>query len=380
MNRAVAAAKAAFSPNSEWRSLTGSQRGQLMLKLVDLIEAHGDELCQWEAIDVGKPMTQCRQDLAGVIGSWRYYAGWADKLRGSVSQNTADNNMFTYQTKEPVGVCGQIIPWNFPMMMQAWKLAPAICCGCTIVMKSSEKTPVTALMMMDLVKEAGFPAGVINLLTGDGINCGSFIAQHPDVDKVAFTGSTAVGKSILRAAGESNLKRVTLELGGKSPLIIYDDCDIDQAIEVSAVGLFANGGQCCVASSRIFVQEGIYDEFVAKAAASASARKLGNPLAEDVDQGPQVDKIQFDKVMNYIDIGKKEGANVVAGGGRFGDQGYFIEPTVFSDVEDDMVIAKEEIFGPVMQVRSPAMGLVYATFLAHCMITEVLGVAVYGRS
>ena len=350
VNIAVAAAKAAFEPGSEWRSLTGAQRRDLMIKMADLVEANGDELCKWESIDVGKPMTQCRQDLDGVVGSWRYYAGHADKISGSVSNNSADNDIFTYQTREPVGVCGQIIPWNFPMMMQAWKIAPAVCCGCTIVMKSSEKTPITALMMMDLIREAGFPPGVVNLLSGDGPTCGSHIAMHPDVDKVAFTGSSAVGKSILRAAGESNLKRVTLELGGKSPLIIYDDCDMDQAIEVASLGLFANGGQCCVASSRIFVQDTIYDEFVKRASDAANARKLGDPIGEDIDQGPQVDKIQFDKVMNYIDIGKQEGATVSAGGGRFGDTGYFIEPTVFSDVQDDMRIAQEEIFGPVMQI------------------------------
>lgn len=352
VNIAVAAAKEAFKPGGEWRSLTGAMRRDLMIKMADLVEENREELCMWEARDVGKPMAQCQQDVDGVIGSWRYYAGHADKLGGTTSNNSADNEIFTYQSREPVGVCGQIIPWNFPMMMQAWKIAPAVCCGCTVVMKTSEKTPITGLMMMDLLREAGFPKGVVNLLTGDGPTCGQHIAMHPDVDKVAFTGSSAVGKSILRAAGESNLKRVTLELGGKSPLIIYDDCDMDQAIEVSSLGLFANGGQCCVASSRIFVQDTIYDEFVKRSAEAANARKLGDVTTGDltIDQGPQVDQVQFDKVMNYIDIGKQEGATVAAGGNRVGDTGYFIEPTVFADVEDEMTIAKEEIFGPVMQI------------------------------
>ena len=352
VNIAVAAAKKAFEPGSEWRSMTGADRRDLMNKMANLVEAHRDELCKWEAIDVGKPMTQCQQDVDGVIGSWRYYAGHADKLGGTTSNNSADNDIFTFQSREAVGVCGQIIPWNFPMMMQAWKIAPAVCCGCTVVMKTSEKTPITGLLMMDLIREAGFPQGVVNLLSGDGPTCGQHIAMHPDVDKVAFTGSSAVGKSILRAAGESNLKRVTLELGGKSPLIIYDDCDMDQAIEVSELGLFANGGQCCVASSRIFVQDTIYDEFVKRAAEAANARKLGDVTTGDleIDQGPQVDQVQFDKVMNYINIGKEEGATVAAGGNRVGDTGYFIEPTVFADVEDDMTIAREEIFGPVMQI------------------------------
>jgi aldehyde dehydrogenase (NAD+) len=257
---------------------------------------------------------------------------------------------FTYTKHEPVGVAGQIIPWNFPLLMQAWKLGPALAAGCTVVLKPAEQTPLSALRVGELVNEAGFPPGVVNILPGYGPTAGAAIARHMDVDKVAFTGSTEVGHLIMRAAADSNLKRVTLELGGKSPNIVFADADMGKAIEGAHFALFFNQGQCCCAGSRLFVEEKAYDEFVEKSAARAKKRTVGNPFDKNTEQGPQVDKDQFDKVMGYINTGKKENAKLVAGGNRVGDKGYFIEPTVFADVKDDMTIAQEEIFGPVMSI------------------------------
>merc|ERR1712113_505788 len=256
---------------------------------------------------------------------------------------------------EPIGVCGAIIPWNFPLLMQAWKLAPALAMGCTIVMKLSEKTPLSGLLICDLIKEAGFPAGVVNIVNGHGPTTGEFIARHPDIRKVAFTGSSGVGHKIIEASAQSNMKKVTLELGGKSPMIICKDADLDQAAVACHIGLFLNMGQCCVASSRIFIHEDVHDAFVEKVVAMAKRlRTQGDTTSEtDVplcDLGPQVDKVQFDKILGYIEKGKQEGATLALGGSRIGDKGYFVQPTVFKDVTDDMTIAKEEIFGPVMQL------------------------------
>jgi aldehyde dehydrogenase (NAD+) len=249
-----------------------------------------------------------------------------------------------------VGVVGQIIPWNFPLLMQAWKLAPALATGNTVVMKPAEQTPLTALRVGELIVEAGFPPGVVNLLPGYGPTAGAAIARHMDVDKVAFTGSTEVGHLILEASAKSNLKRVTLELGGKSPNIVFADADMDQAIEGAHFALFFNQGQCCCAGSRLFVEEKAYDEFVERSAARARRRTVGDPFDPATEQGPQVDRDQYDKVMRYIESGKKEGARLACGGGSVGDRGYFIQPTVFADVKDDMTIAREEIFGPVMSI------------------------------
>jgi len=245
---------------------------------------------------------------------------------------------------------GQIIPWNFPLLMFAWKLAPALATGNTIVMKPAEQTPLTALRVGELILEAGFPEGVVNILPGYGPTAGAAISNHMDVDKVAFTGSTEVGHLIMQAAAKTNLKRVTLELGGKSPNIVFADADMDQAIEGAHFALFFNQGQCCCAGSRLFVEESVYDEVVEKSAARARRRKVGDPFLADVEQGPQVDDVQFDKVMGYIDSGRKEGAKLVCGGDRVGNRGYFIQPTVFADVQDNMKIAEEEIFGPVMSI------------------------------
>jgi aldehyde dehydrogenase (NAD+) len=348
VDRAVAAARHAFE-RGPWRKTAAAERGRLLNKLADLIERHADELARLEALDNGKPYAvAAAADLPLTIACYRYYAGWADKVQGRTIPIAGD--YFCYTRLEPVGVVGQIIPWNFPLLMQAWKLAPALATGNTVVMKPAEQTPLTALRVGELILEAGFPPGVVNLLPGYGPTAGAAIARHMDVDKVAFTGSTEVGHLIMEASAKSNLKRVTLELGGKSPNIVFADADMDAAIEGSHFALFFNQGQCCCAGSRLFVEEKAYDEFVERSAARARRRTVGDPFDAATEQGPQVDQDQYNKVMHYIDSGKKEGARLVCGGGRVGDRGYFIQPTVFADVKDDMTIAKEEIFGPVMSI------------------------------
>jgi aldehyde dehydrogenase (NAD+) len=348
VDKAVAAARAAFD-KGPWRKMSASQRGRLMNKLADLVEKYADELAQLEALDNGKPAHIARAaDVNLTMACYRYYAGWADKIQGKTIP--VNGRYFCYTKHEPVGVVGQIIPWNFPLLMQAWKLGPALAAGCTVVMKPAEQTPLTALRVGELIMEAGFPEGVVNILPGYGPTAGAAIARHFDVDKVAFTGSTEVGHLIMKAAAETNLKRVTLELGGKSPNIVFADADMDEAIEGSHQALFFNQGQCCCAGSRLFVEEKCYDEFVEKSVARAKKRTVGNPFDKTTEQGPQVDQDQFDKVMSYIDSGKQEKANLATGGKRVGDKGYFIEPTVFTDVRDDMKIAREEIFGPVMTI------------------------------
>jgi len=323
----------------------------LLIKLSDLMARDRAALAEVESMDNGKPVHIAdAADISLAIKCLRYYAGWADKIQGKTIP--VDGTNFVYTRHEAVGVCGQIIPWNFPILMFVWKIAPALACGCTVVMKTSEKTPLTGLMMANLIKEAGFPPGVVNVLSGYGPTAGKSIACHMDVDKCAFTGSTPVGKMIMGYAAQSNLKRVTLELGGKSPLIVFADADMEQAAAAADVGLFLNGGQCCCASSRIYVEEGAYDAFCAEMVKRAEAKTVGDPNDPSSDQGPQVDKIQFDKILGYIESGKKEGARCLTGGSRSGNKGYFVQPTVFADVKDDMTIAREEIFGPVMQVAS----------------------------
>uniref|UniRef100_A0A2K6NRD2 aldehyde dehydrogenase (NAD(+)) n=1 Tax=Rhinopithecus roxellana TaxID=61622 RepID=A0A2K6NRD2_RHIRO len=309
--------------------------------------AEGDKAL--ETLDNGKPyVISYLVDLDMVLKCLRYYAGWADKYHGKTIP--IDGDFFSYTRHEPVGVCGQIIPWNFPLLMQAWKLGPALATGNVVVMKVAEQTPLTALYVANLIKEAGFPPGVVNIVPGFGPTAGAAIASHEDVDKVAFTGSTEIGRLIQVAAGSSNLKRVTLELGGKSPNIIMSDADMDWAVEQAHFALFFNQGQCCCAGSRTFVQEDIYDEFVERSVARAKSRVVGNPFDSKTEQGPQVDETQFKKILGYINTGKQEGAKLLCGGGIAADRGYFIQPTVFGDVQDGMTIAKEEIFGPVMQI------------------------------
>jgi aldehyde dehydrogenase (NAD+) len=348
VDNAVKAARAAFD-KGPWRKMFGSERSRLLNRLADLIEKNADELARLEAMDNGKPYSVAKAaDLALTVACYRYYAGWADKVQGKTIPITGD--YFCYTKHEPVGVVGQIIPWNFPLLMQAWKLAPALATGNTVVMKPAEQTPLTALRVGELIVEAGFPEGVVNLLPGYGPTAGAALARHMDVDKVAFTGSTEVGHLIMEAAAKSNLKRVTLELGGKSPNIVFADADMDQAVEGSHFALFFNQGQCCCAGSRLFVEEKAYDEFVQRSGERAKKRKVGDPFDAATEQGPQVDEDQFNKVMGFIESGKKQGAKLVCGGNRVGDRGYFIEPTVFADVQDNMKIAEEEIFGPVQSI------------------------------
>jgi len=348
VDKAVRAARAAFE-HGPWRKLPASERGRLIHRLADLIEKHGEELAALESLDNGKPVGIARAvDVAATVGCFRYFAGWSDKVHGKTIP--VDGDFFCYTRHEPVGVVGQIIPWNFPMLMLAWKLAPALATGNTVVMKPAEQTPLSALRIGELILEAGFPEGVVNLLPGFGPTAGAAIARHMDVDKVAFTGSTEVGQLIMEAAAKSNLKRITLELGGKSPNIVFADTDLDEAVEGAHFGLFFNHGQCCCAGSRVFVEEKIYDQFVEKSGARAKRRTVGDPFDPKTEQGPQVDQIQFDKVMDYIESGRHEGAKLVCGGDRVGDRGYFIQPTVFADVQDDMKISREEIFGPVMSI------------------------------
>ena len=348
VDKAVQAARRAFD-QGPWKKMRASERGRMLHRLADLIEQNADQLARLETLDNGKPLSIAKAvDVTKTIACYRYFAGWADKVQGKTIP--IDGDFFCYTRHEPIGVIGQIIPWNYPLLMQAWKLAPALATGNTIVMKPAEQTPLSALRLGELILEAGFPEGVVNLLPGFGPTAGAAIARHMDVDKVAFTGSTEVGRLIMEAAAKSNLKRISLELGGKSPNIIFADSDIDDAVEGAHLGLFVNQGQSCCAGSRVFVEQTIYDEFVEKSIARARKRRVGDPLDPLTDQGPQVSESQFDRIMGYIESGKREGATLACGGERVGDRGYFIQPTVFSDVQDEMKIAREEIFGPVMSI------------------------------
>jgi aldehyde dehydrogenase (NAD+) len=343
---AVAAARKAFE--GSWKKVTPEDRGRLLVKLADLVEKNVDTLAAIEALDNGKAVSIAKGDVGMVAGCLRYYGGWADKIEGKVIDTNTDT--FAYTRQEPIGVCGQIIPWNFPLLMWAWKIGPAVACGNTVVIKTAEQTPLSALFAATLIKEAGFPPGVINIISGFGKIAGAAIASHMDVDKVAFTGSTVVGRQIMKAAAGSNLKKVTLELGGKSPNIVFNDADIDNAISWVNFGIFFNHGQTCCAGSRVYVQEGIYDEFVERFKQRALANKVGDPFAADTFQGPQISQVQFDRVMGYIEAGKAAGAKVEVGGERHGAEGYFIKPTIFSNVTEDMSIMQEEIFGPVCSI------------------------------
>ncbi|XP_064618781.1 aldehyde dehydrogenase, mitochondrial-like [Lineus longissimus] len=349
VEKAVKAAREAFRLGSPWRRMDASERGLRLNKLADLIERDATYIASLETMDNGKPFhVALAADVALVVKCFRYYAGWADKHHGKTIPIGGD--YMCYTRHEPVGVVGQIIPWNFPLLMLAWKWGPALALGNTVVMKTAEQTPLTAAYVAQLAVEAGFPPGVINVLPGYGPTAGAAIASHMDVDKIAFTGSTQIGQLVHQMAGQSNLKRVTLELGGKSPNIILKDADMDHAVEQSHFALFFNQGQCCCAGSRTFVEESIYDEFVERSVERAKTRTVGDPFDPKNEQGPQIDDEQFGQIMDLIDSGKKQGAKLLAGGNRIGDKGFFVEPTVFTDVQDNMRIAKEEIFGPVMQI------------------------------
>ncbi|KAF2202700.1 aldehyde dehydrogenase [Delitschia confertaspora ATCC 74209] len=343
---AVAAARKAFE--GSWRKESPENRGKLLVKLADLFEQNTDLLAAVEALDNGKAVNMAKGDVAAAAGCLRYYGGWADKIEGKVIETSHDT--FNYTRKEPIGVCGQIIPWNFPLLMWSWKIGPAIACGNTVVLKTAEQTPLSGLVAAKLIKEAGFPPGVINIISGFGKTAGAAIASHMDVDKVAFTGSTVVGRQIMKAAASSNLKKVTLELGGKSPNIVFEDADIENAISWVNFGIYFNHGQCCCAGSRVYVQESIYDKFIERFKARAQKNAVGDPFHPETFQGPQVSQLQFDRIMSYIEEGKKAGATIETGGKRIGSKGFFIEPTIFSNVTDDMKIVQEEIFGPVCTV------------------------------
>ncbi|CAH1400867.1 unnamed protein product [Nezara viridula] len=349
VDNAVYAATKAFARGSPWRTMDASARGKLIYKLADLIEDNLKTLATLETMDNGKPYSDSVFDLSCAVDVFRYYAGWPDKIHGKTVP--VDGEFMTYIRREPVGVVGQIIPWNYPVLMVSWKLGPALAAGCTVILKPAEQTPLSALFLADLIRQAGFPAGVVNILPGYGPTAGAAIANHPAISKVAFTGSTEVGHIIMKAAASSNLKRISLELGGKSPLVVYHDVDIDEAVEIAHNAIFANHGQNCCAGSRTFVHEKIYDQFVMKAAEKAKARVVGDPFKDGVQQGPQIDEDALNKILGLIESGKAEGAKVEAGGSRPTDlRGYYVYPTVFSGVTDGMRIAREEIFGPVQQI------------------------------
>ena len=349
VDAAVSAARAAFEQGSDWRKMSPADRGKRIHKLAELIDGEADALAELEARDNGKPVKFARAvDVAGAERHFEYFAGWPTKIEGRQLPVSAPNTL-AYTLREPVGVCAQIIPWNFPLLMAAWKLGPALAAGCTVVLKPAEQTPMTALRLGELILEAGIPEGVVNVITGDG-ETGALLVDHPGVDKIAFTGSTAVGREIGAKCGKA-LKRVTLELGGKSPNIILPDADLDAAIKGSFQAIYYNSGQACNAGSRLLVQSDLFDEVVSKLADFASQAKVGPGLDPDSQFGPVVSAEQYERVTGYIDAGLKEGAEAVAGGmpnGENDNGGYFVNPTLFTGVDDEMTIAREEIFGPVL--------------------------------
>jgi phenylacetaldehyde dehydrogenase len=348
IDRAVAAARRAFEAGP-WRTITPSARGQIIWRLADLLEKHAEEFAELEALDNGKPLSVARAaDVPLAVDLFRYMAGWATKIEGNTIPISVPGTL-AHTLMEPVGVVGQIIPWNFPLLMAAWKLGPALAAGCTVVLKPAEQTPLSALRLGELFQEAGLPDGVLNIVTGFG-DAGARLAAHPGVDKVAFTGSTEVGKLVVQAAS-GNLKKVSLELGGKAPLIIYRDADIDAAIANAATAAFFNHGQCCTSGSRLYVEHDVYDDVVTGIAEQARKIRVAPAFDPDTQMGPLISGEQFERVSGYLAAGFADGATALAGGGRHGDTGYFIEPTVLTNVSQDMTIVREEIFGPVL----PAM-------------------------
>ncbi|KAK3439225.1 hypothetical protein EUGRSUZ_C03858 [Eucalyptus grandis] len=345
---AVKAARQAFD-HGPWPRMPGYQRGRIMSKFADLIEENIDELAALDTIDAGKLFSVGKaQDIPHAATMLRYYAGAADKIHGEVLKMSRE--LHGYTLREPVGVIAHIIPWNFPTAVFFMKVAPALAAGCTMVVKPAEQTPLSALFYAHLAKKAGIPDGVINIVTGFGRTAGAAISNHMDIDMVSFTGSTEVGRIVMQAAATSNLKQVSLELGGKSPLIIFDDVDLDAATDLALTGILHNKGEICVAGSRVYVQEGIYEEFKNKLVAKAKAWPVGDPFDPNVRHGPQVDKKQFEKILAYIEHGKREGATLLTGGERLGTEGYYIQPTIFTNVKEDNMIVKDEIFGPIMSL------------------------------
>jgi phenylacetaldehyde dehydrogenase len=350
IERAVKAARRAFADDSPWRRMNASDRGRLIWRIAELIEEHADELAMLESLDNGKPYHIAKAaDVALAADLFRYMAGWPTKIEGTtvpISALPAPGEYLAYTLREPVGVVGQIIPWNFPLLMAAWKLGPVLACGCTVVLKPAEQTPLSALRLGELLQEAGLPDGVVNIVTGFG-DAGAALAAHDDVDKVAFTGSTEVGKLIVQAAA-GNLKKVTLELGGKSPNVVFADADPESAIIGAANGIFFNHGQCCNAGSRLYVQSPLFDDVVAGVAEQAKKIKVAVGTDPESQMGPLISDEQFEKVLGYLDSGRGDGAEAVVGGGRAADRGYFVQPTVLTNTNPNMKVEREEIFGPVV--------------------------------
>lgn len=353
IDRAVQAARTAFE--GPWAKVSGRDRGRLLYKLAQLIERDAQRLAELETADNGKPIRESRYiDLPQVIETFEYFAGWATKIEGETIQ--LPGAMFNYTLREPVGVCGQIIPWNFPLLMCAWKLAPALAAGNTCVLKPAEQTPVTAMELAKLIQEAGFPDGVVNIVPGYGETAGAALASHRGIDKIAFTGSTEVGKLIARAAA-NNLTKVSLELGGKAPNIIFADADLDQAVDGAMMGIFFNQGQVCCAGSRLFVAETVREQFVDRFRARAQSLKIGDPLDPETQMGPQVSEVQLNRIKGYVAVGQREGAIVLTGGVPPRllpplNEGYFYQPTILTNVRNKMRVAQEEIFGPVTAVMT----------------------------
>jgi len=351
IDRAVAAARKAF--DGKWSKVSARDRGRMLYKLAQLVEERTPELAALETADNGKPIKESTYiDLPGVVENFEYFAGWATKIEGETIP--VPGQMFNYTLREPVGVCGQIIPWNFPLLMAAWKLAPALAAGNTVVLKPAEQTPVGAMELGRLIQEAGFPDGVVNIVPGFGETAGAALASHPDIDKVAFTGSTEVGKLVAKAAAD-NLTKVSLELGGKAPNIVFADADMEQAVNGAMMGIFFNQGQVCCAGSRIFLHEDVKEEFLGRFSEKAAKIKVGDPMDAATQMGPQVSEEQLNRIKGYVDIAREEGASVLTGGcppqleGDF-QKGYFFQPTIFGEVQNTMRVAQEEIFGPVTSV------------------------------
>jgi aldehyde dehydrogenase (NAD+) len=370
VDAAVAAARRAFE--GPWRTMGAAERGHILFKWAELLKQHADEIVELESLDAGKPIAAVlRQDFPAAVDTLTYYAGWADKISGDVVSTRDD--ALTYTVREPVGVVAAIVPWNFPLMIGMWKLAPALACGCTVVMKPAELTSLSALRIAELALEAGLPQGVLNIVTGPGRTAGEALVNHPDVDKVTFTGSPGVGRGIMKGAA-GNFKRVSLELGGKSANVIFDDADLDAASKAAASGIFFNAGQVCSAGSRVLVQETVYDEVVERLTARARTIRMGDPADRATALGPVISEKQMKSILDYVDIGQKEGALLTTGGERVGNRGYFISPAVFANVKHEMRISQEEIFGPVVSVikfRDEADALRIANGTAYSLAAGV---------
>src|SRR5215813_3005177 len=345
---AVKAARAAFDAGP-WRKMSPSERGRAIWRLADLLEKNLEGFAELEMLDNGKPLKIARvADVPLAVDLFRYMAGWATKIEGNTIPFSKPGKYFAYTVREPIGVVGQVIPWNFPLLMAAWKLGPALACGCCVVLKPAEQTPLSALRLGELIQEAGIPDGVVNIVPGYGETAGAALAAHPDVDKVAFTGSTEVGRLIVQAAA-GNLKKVSLELGGKSPNVVFSDVDdLDSAISGSASAIFFNHGQCCCAGSRLYVEEKVFDKVVDGVVQHASKINIGSGFEPETDMGPLVSQEQLNRVCNYLESGLSEGAKAVIGGSRHGEKGYFVKPTVLVNTNENMKVVQEEIFGPVV--------------------------------